>query len=549
MIKKNMAQSKRLHVTYLDWQRALVFFIPALLLIILVVALDLPQPFAIAALLAVLLMSLAGNGVSKLQQCFCFFLTSLFFFLSIVMAHVANYLDVMAPAVVYYAYIALCVFFWSMLPWFNTRFANASLCAAILFLFAPALLRSATSYATSDWQVACMYMAGIALAGAVIVAVNSLLPQVSLATPKRACFRFFIIRALRVSLAVIICYMICRVFSIRHEEWAALAVLVVSQANLGATVKRSMDRLLGTFAGVLGALPLMYFLFLPYPWSRLIALPMLGMAWLWFRASYVLAIFFLTLSLGALYFMLYPPHPSAAVAYVVIRLAETSLGVAVMLSLEFVFFPRRIVAEMRHDARFFWWQIEQAVDAFSDSKLAPAEKVDLVSGMQEESNVVVASRLDLAKIHLKSLSEKLADYHYEPLAMLTTRYHAASVLLNHLYHFYYYIVSCHTKGKIVASDYALLLRFVSAMQHQYDARNFSLRYLQLLRLYKELSGGDLVELRGKISKAIGAPKLHDSSTKNNHPFGPAYPQLEQVLLRIIEVYLVLIKSQRFSLKW
>lgn len=516
-------------LAYGDWHRALLLLLPSLLAIVFTHLYHVPQAVFISLFLSILLMGLAGAGRGKLQQALMCSLTGGMFIAAVISAYLAAHLG----SIWFYIFLGLSIFFWTVVPRLNLGLSNACLCAAIFFVFALGHLQASGDALITRTLYLDIY--GIVWATGLLVVVNSVLPTVKYTIPQRICGKHFYRRALRVSLAVVLTYAVCTAFKLRHEEWGALAVLVVSQASLGATIKRSGQRLLGTLLGVVCAMPLMYYIFMPYPWARLLALPMLAAAWLWFKRSYGLAIFFVTLSLAALYFMLYPPQPLQALHYVAIRLLQTVLGIMILLLLEILFFPRRIIPEMRRDVQAFWVAIQQVCAPW----LETPEGCVLDQHARQQS----LQSLQQAQLHLQVLSAKLADYYYEPLSLLTRRYHAVSNLINHLYHFLYYLKAPQVQDTLCSVDAKQLHRFACAMAQQYSIQDYTQRYAYLRRLQQAWQ-----QYQHMLATTASAmPKAPVPAAPHTSSIVPAAHQ--QACTAVVQAYLRLLRCQRLKFKW
>ncbi|QQO73725.1 YccS family putative transporter [Morganella morganii] len=109
-------------------------------------------------------------------------------------------------------------------------------------------------------------------------------------TPRSALFR----HAIRMSLLLCAGYAIILTFDLTRGYWIMLTSLFVCQPNYSATRRRLMLRIVGTLAGILIGLPIMYFV--PSYEGQLILMVLSGLMFFVFRTSqYAQATIFITL--------------------------------------------------------------------------------------------------------------------------------------------------------------------------------------------------------------------------------------------------------------
>lgn len=127
--------------------------------------------------------------------------------------------------------------------------------------------------------------------------------------------------ALRLSLCFVAGFAIAETFSIAKGEWIVLTSLFVCQPSYGETRRKLLQRILGTFTGVIGGILLVQIL--PTTPGKIVLLLLATYAFfLWLRRNYAVSVIFVTIFvLCAFDFM-----TGAGVAIMLPRIIDTVLG-------------------------------------------------------------------------------------------------------------------------------------------------------------------------------------------------------------------------------
>ncbi|MFZ4832718.1 YccS family putative transporter [Rouxiella sp. Mn2063] len=109
-------------------------------------------------------------------------------------------------------------------------------------------------------------------------------------TPKSALFR----HAVRMSIVFFVGYMVIKVSGLSHGYWILMTSLFVCQPNYSATKRRLALRIVGTLAGIVVSIPILYFV--PSAEGQMILIVISGMLFFAFRNhQYAQATMFITL--------------------------------------------------------------------------------------------------------------------------------------------------------------------------------------------------------------------------------------------------------------
>ncbi len=167
-----------------------------------------------------------------------------------------------------------------------------------------------------------------------------------------------VLRALRVALATVAAIIISYLLALDNITWPALTVIIVSQASLGASIRKSIHRLSGTLLGVLfGIIVAKYFL-VGWPWLKYTAPLLVFFAWYPMLFFYTISAFFITLLVIDAYYFL-PLHSATVLQYILSRLLDTGVGIAVALVAEVFLFAESARPQLRRNALLFWQQLEK----------------------------------------------------------------------------------------------------------------------------------------------------------------------------------------------
>ena len=497
---------KQCSYSYLDVHRGLLFVVPILLAYIFMQFFSVAHSMQLWFFLTLFLLAFTVHGESKWQQVSNLAVGLGLFLLALPLAALLVYT---ADSVWFFVCLSVAVFVLLCAPMANRAWYLPAIIAVIFLLLILPLLPGLHSF---KFGFAVLVPMLLALLAQVVVVLC--LPTTALPAPPLLIDVYFIKRILRIALAIAVIYAVCQALSLQHAAWAGIAGIVVSQGSLGATLRRSMHRLLGTVLGVISAVPCMLYLFKPYPASRMLIVPLTMLGFIVMRRHYAWTIFLLTLSLGAVYFMIYPAGQVHALHYIIARLYETFLGVAVMIVFELCLFPRSIIVEMRSQSSLFW----QKLVLLQGDYMLGASSPNLTIGAHP--NFIAAKK------YLHDLDLSMQNYRFEPLAFLGQRYHYVCKLLNALHHL---LKTMQRLRRDVPRDRALWseLQVLShRLQQQYEYISLPKRYTVLQQVQ--------VDLQARLQQVDKRDAIY--------PGLLAYQQ-------VLAAYCRLLAAQSFKLRW
>lgn len=218
---------------------------------------------------------------------------------------------------------------------------------------------------------------------------------------------YLIQRALRIAIMIAVAFFISQFFQIQNASWVAFTVIVIDQNTLGASAKKAFQRLLGTALGVIAGILLAHFLFAPYPITRWSGLLIVFLAFLFVRANYALCMFFITLLLANLFYLL--SGTSDIAHYMVSRLVDIFVGILIGIAGQMLLFPKSLLTCVREAYIRFWSDVELSILAIS----ADRRHHTLIKLDQD----------------LKNIERNLKDFRYEPISLLFKRYHLNIALI------------------------------------------------------------------------------------------------------------------------
>lgn len=225
---------------------------------------------------------------------------------------------------------------------------------------------------------------------------------------------YFFKRNLRLSIALPISFLLAHWLHLQHANWICYSVILVSQANFGATIRKSFQRLAGTLLGVIVGVPISVYIFSVYPWSHWLAFILLFALLVCAIRFYYIAIFMATLLIAASYYILLPSHIGPA-AYVLYRLLDTFLGVILAILLEIILFRKSALSQVRDEHAKFWDAFYTYIKNAMENR--PVENIKT----QLAEDVIL-------------LQDAVNDMRYEPIGQLTLRFRMASALFNDYIH-------------------------------------------------------------------------------------------------------------------
>lgn len=452
--------------------------------------------------LSIFLLNLTESPGSRWQQGAWYLIAATLFAITAILA---SYLTLTIQFFWFYPLLFLSIFLIIMSGSICSPLSIISTVAACYFAISLNIHHHALSALISLHEVALP----IFLASLIVVVVNAIFPKHLVSLPPPDKIRCLIKRNTRIALAVTLAYAIGHGAHLSYPTWAVITILVVSRGTLGATIHRAWHRILGTTIGVVLSVPLVLILIKTHnPILGPLMFLFITLSFLFTKKSYVITMFFITLCVGPLYFYLYPEIALHPFIFTLSRLSETALGIAVILLLELFFFPYSIVELMKENSKNFWKELSASLKKQSD-----------------HHNHLI--NIKPANHQLEKLHEKLSDCRYEPLIILTDRYHYILKLLIELKH----ILKLHRiKDKnLVNIDFPLIRKmayFCKKISNQYEKNNRSYRIYFLKQLKNELTH--------EIDEQSLPKWAHN---------------LYQHQLQCIEIYIKLSQSSQFKLSW
>ena len=452
--------------------------------------------------LSIFLLNLTESPGNRWQQSAWYIIAAIMFAISAILA---SYLTPIIQFFWFYPLLFLSIFIIIMSGSICSQLSIISTVAACYFAISLNIHQHALSAFVSLHEVALP----IFLASLIVAMINAISPKHPVTLPPPDNIRCLIKRNTRIALAVTLAYAIGEGAHLPYPTWAVITILVVSRGTLGATIHRAWHRILGTAIGVILSVPLVLILTKAHnPMLGPLMLLFITLSFLFTKKSYVITMFLITLCVGPLYFYLYPAIALHPFLFTLSRLVETGLGIAVILLLEIFLFPYSIVELMKGNSKNFW------------KKLA----ISLNDQAHEHSRHIntMAANSQLDKLH-----EKLDDCRYEPLVILTDRYHYILKLLIELRH----ILKLHAiKNKnLVNTDFPLIEKM------SYLSKKISDQYKNNSKSYRISFLNDLKkEITNEIDQQLLPKWAHN---------------LYQHYLQCIELYIKLSQSSQFKLSW
>jgi len=144
--------------------------------------------------------------------------------------------------------------------------------------------------------------------------------------------KWLLIHAARTSLAVFVCWWLATQFGLHDGYWGAISAIIVLQSEVGATIRASRDRFLGTLIGVVVGFSCTLFGTIPWNYILAVFLAVAVCGLLNFRNSSRLAGVTVTIV------MLVQSNSPKRVAFD--RVVQVVLGIMVAVVVTLVIFPR-----------------------------------------------------------------------------------------------------------------------------------------------------------------------------------------------------------------
>ncbi|MDB5247419.1 MAG: hypothetical protein JWQ40_1813 [Segetibacter sp.] len=141
--------------------------------------------------------------------------------------------------------------------------------------------------------------------------------------------------SLRVSIAIVVGYLVTQLFNIGHSYWVLLTIIVILKPAYSLTKQRNADRLLGTFAGIFIGIIILYFIKNETVLLVLLILFMAG-AYTFMRTNYFIMVFLMTPYLILFYHLLNPTNFTILLKD---RVVDTIIGSVIAFAASFFLFP------------------------------------------------------------------------------------------------------------------------------------------------------------------------------------------------------------------
>ncbi|HLD16725.1 MAG TPA: FUSC family protein [Coxiellaceae bacterium] len=320
---------------YADYHRTLICMGPIFLLMGLNVFINFSFLENFWLFLSGAMLSFTLTGANKIEQSINIFL---FTFIAATLTLFTTWFQHEFTRPLFLGVLTLLIFLTLCLPRVLDVTANATrLLCLFITVAGSTFLVPPSDY---SWKIVGVEFLAVLGGGLSCLLINLCLPKLSIEKPPLIRSTYLYKKSFRLALGILIAFIICDILKLTHPSWAAFAILFASRDTQPDSLHRAFERLTGTFAGVIVGVPLALVLFKPYPHSHFLILVFLMIANLVGKKSYWLAMFFVTVSFGALYYIVTPGYGSPTV-FILERFAETALGVAILVSMEFFVFPTK----------------------------------------------------------------------------------------------------------------------------------------------------------------------------------------------------------------
>ena len=158
---------------------------------------------------------------------------------------------------------------------------------------------------------------------------------------------YLIKNAVRVCVVIDLILMLTRAYPVANLVWVTASALVVSEVDIGSSVKKSLERILGTIIGAVIGVFIAHFMFKPYPVSMYLCLPLIFASYALIAWSYTLGIALITVWLSATFYLIKPGL--SLDQFIFARIVDTCLGVLFGLFGIFFLFPNSLYKTIRQD--------------------------------------------------------------------------------------------------------------------------------------------------------------------------------------------------------
>ena len=194
---------------------------------------------------------------------------------------------------------------------------------------------------------------------------------------------YLYVRALRVSIALMIAIISASFFHLYNSSWICFAALVVIQQSLGASIEKALNRLLGTVFGIVLGIFLVGFLEFSTGQIVCTSFVFLFFGCLFIQKNYALGLFFFTLLLVDVFYFLKPASVTIDL-YMMDRLLDTFIGVLIALLCEQLILPKTFLKLYRETSA----GIYQDMSDFTKLLIQKSVKDNLKESLDEMSRKI-----------------------------------------------------------------------------------------------------------------------------------------------------------------
>lgn len=205
--------------------------------------------------------------------------------------------------------------------------------------------------------------------------------------------------ALRVALAMLAGYIIAVIFKIDRGYWILLTIVVILKPAYALTKQRNRDRLIGTLAGIVTGMTILYFI---QNNTVLLILMICFMAasYMFLRTNYFLSVLFMTPELIIFFHLLYPGDMAEVMQD---RIIDTAIGSVIAFFASLFLVP----AWERHSIKAYMTEMLQANERYYQAIAAqfiPDAGTDMVAIKMARRNALIVLA-NLSDAFTRMLSE------------------------------------------------------------------------------------------------------------------------------------------------
>lgn len=330
-----------------------------------------------------------------------------------------------------------------------------------------------------------------------------LLPTANIPTQAKIIDRYLYVRALRVAIAINIAILIAKYYLIHENSaWICFSILIVIQQSLGPTIEKAMNRLIGTLLGILMGFLITWYFAPSHLMVIISSLIFLFFGTVAANKNYAWALFFITLLLVNSFYILQPANVTVH-QFMLERVIDTFIGIAIALSCEILIFPKSFAEAFKRALCELFVDMEHMLNCIT-------HRLDDFNVVEEDT-----------RTHLEEVLQYRQLARYEPSVMFLRRFRFYNKLVPILFNINNEIVQLYKESasSIRHPDDFAMLQFTAAMfkvlqqvkythkaSHRLVAQQIQ-EYKQSLAKWKHLSPrhvtlsillADMLQLYGKI---------------------------------------------------